>query len=207
MAKQQYVDHGAELEKAFARWDDIHENGCNDPFWPDGVNLNLVRNHVLHHRMQLEENPTLFGFPEIYNREVPPEVNPDYMARSDEIRAAAKASLETYRADPSYQFVLAHREEIPEKMQSKLYIGAVLGYVSGLERFIAEDDLVAMRRHEHAERYLDSFEPCAQRMQEFLSDGLNPVGATVCDEPEDEGFDEEYDEEPEEDFGGMTMTM
>ena len=38
----------AELQKDIDRWEDIKQNGCNDPFWPDGVNLNLVRNHIIH---------------------------------------------------------------------------------------------------------------------------------------------------------------
>ena len=24
-------------------WNYINENGCNDPFWPDGSNINLTR--------------------------------------------------------------------------------------------------------------------------------------------------------------------
>lgn len=30
-----------------ARWQDIFAFGCNDPAWPDGCNLNLVRNHII----------------------------------------------------------------------------------------------------------------------------------------------------------------
>lgn len=28
-------------------WQDMFENGCSDPMWPDGCNLNLTRNHIL----------------------------------------------------------------------------------------------------------------------------------------------------------------
>lgn len=38
----------AELQKDIDRWEDIKKNGCNDPFWPDGVNMNLKRNHIIH---------------------------------------------------------------------------------------------------------------------------------------------------------------
>jgi len=142
MAKQHQTDHGTELERAFARWDYLYEHGRQDPGYADGVNLNLIRNHVIYHRRQLEETPTLFGFPECYYREIPPEVDNNFMARPNEIRTAARASLEAYRAAPDYQFILAHREEIPPKTRDKLCIGAVLGYVSGLEHPISEDDLV-----------------------------------------------------------------
>lgn len=29
------------------RWQDIYAHGCSDPYWPDGCNLNLTRNHIL----------------------------------------------------------------------------------------------------------------------------------------------------------------
>ena len=29
------------------RWRDIFEHGCSDPAWPDGCNLNLIRNHII----------------------------------------------------------------------------------------------------------------------------------------------------------------
>jgi len=200
MPRQHQPDYAAAVEKDFARWDYLYEHGGRDPGYADGVGLNLVRRHIMIDRGRLEDNPTLFGFPACYYREVPPEVDPGYMARPDEIRAAAKASLEAYHADPDYLFILAHRDEIPLKMQCKMYIGAVLGYASGLESAIAEDDLVAMRRHEHADSYLSSFESCARRMHEFLSDGMEIADAPTPDEPEDEDFDDGYDEDCGEHF-------
>jgi len=215
MPKQHQPDYAAELEKDFARWDYLYEHGGRDPGYADGVGLNLVRRHIMIDRGRLEDNPTLFGFPACYYREIPPEVDPGYMARPDEIRAAARASLEAYHADPDYQYILSHRDEIPPKLQDKMYIGAVLGYVSGLEHAIAEDDLVAMRRHESPAGYLDSFESCARRMQEFLSDGIDSADAPAPDEQEDEDIDdcygeecgEGFDEEAEQGFGGMTMRL
>jgi len=215
MPRKQQTDHAVKLQKAFDRWDDIHVNGCNDPGWPDGVNLNLVRNHVLYYRRQIEENLNLFGYPEIYNREVPPKVAQSYMARPDEIRAAAGASLEAYQADPDYQYILAHHDEIPEKMQKKLCISAIVGYATRLERAIAEDDLIAMRRHNCPDSYLSIFESCAQGMRDFVAGSLDAAAVQAPDEPEDEGFDDElnegygedFEEDPEQEFGGMTMKM
>jgi len=214
MRREHQPDYAAALQNDFARWDYLYEHGGQDPGYADGVGLNLVRRHIQIDRKNLEENPTLFGLPDCYYREVPPEVAPGYMAQPDEIRAAAQASLEAYRADPSYLFIIEHREEIPEKMRCKMYIDAVLGYAAGLERAIAEDDLVSMRRHEHPAGYLDSFASCARRMQEFLSGGMDSADASAPDEPEDEDFDDDYDEdcgedfdEDEQGFGGMTMRM
>ena len=28
-------------------WQDMFAHGCNDPAWPDGCNLNLIRNHII----------------------------------------------------------------------------------------------------------------------------------------------------------------
>jgi hypothetical protein len=87
------------------------------------------------------------------------------MARPDEIRAAARASLKTYKADPNYLYVVKHYEDFSPKTREKLYIDNILGYVSGLERYIQEDKLVDMRRHEKPERYTPSFEECVKKMR------------------------------------------
>nr|DAO96225.1 MAG TPA: hypothetical protein [Caudoviricetes sp.] len=65
-----------------AIWEHINENGCNDPFWADGCNMNLTRNHILSYRNEIancceEHNLPL---PEEYFLKVPPEVDDDYMA-------------------------------------------------------------------------------------------------------------------------------
>lgn len=36
-------------------WKYLNNNGCNDPFWPDGCNMNLTRNHIIYYRKQIEE--------------------------------------------------------------------------------------------------------------------------------------------------------
>lgn len=33
-----------EMRQSIQHWKDINQNGCNDPFWTDGTNMNLVRN-------------------------------------------------------------------------------------------------------------------------------------------------------------------
>ena len=63
-------------------WKHINEHGCNDPFWPDGCNLNLTRNHILYYRRKIEELCQMIGavLPEEYFLPVPPEVDNHYMA-------------------------------------------------------------------------------------------------------------------------------
>lgn len=73
-----------ELGKAFARWNALACGECADPGWEDGVNMNLVRNHILYYYRQLEEmgacTRNLFG--EIVSeRPVPPQVPDNYVVR------------------------------------------------------------------------------------------------------------------------------
>ena len=49
-----------ELEKAYAQWESLYQQGGSDPFYPDGVNLNLVRNHILYFKRQIEETQPLY---------------------------------------------------------------------------------------------------------------------------------------------------
>ncbi|HCA30711.1 MAG TPA: hypothetical protein DEP23_14750 [Ruminococcaceae bacterium] len=205
MGKKQQEDYAAELQKSYEHWVDLYENGGSDPCCEDGVNLNLVRNHILYYRNKIEETMSPENYSSAYFKERPPEVDQKYMARVDEIRAAAKVSLGRYKVDPNYQYILRHQDDFSPKTKKKLCIDAVIGYATGLEHHIEHDDLVAMRRHEHAESYLKSFEDCVRRMQEMPTEevqlSLFSFSAGGLAEPDEDDFDEDEVEE----FGGMTM--
>jgi len=175
--------------------------------WPDGCNLNLVRNHILYYSGKIEETMPPEDYPAVYFKEIPPEVDQSYMARQDEIREAAKAALARYKADPNYRYICRHRDDFSPKTIRTQSIDNVLNYAAGLESAIANDDLVSMRRHERADSYLKSFEDCARRMREAPPEQVQltlfSLSAGEPDEPDDEDFDEDEDEE----FGGMTMQM
>lgn len=70
------------LIKEIAIWKHIQEYGCNDPFWPDGCNMNLTRNHVLSYKQQIRElcEENNISLPEEYYLPTPPEVDNNYMA-------------------------------------------------------------------------------------------------------------------------------
>ena len=204
------TDYAAELEKEYARWDEVFTRGGSDPFWTDGVNLELTRNHILHYKEQLaKQDNSLFGLPDIYYRETPPEVDPNYMARPDEIRENARKAMKIIDADEYLKFVREQAPHLSEAQYKQFCIAAVINYAENLRRAIAEDDLIIMRRYENPERYLESFEAAAQRIinpecTRRINDNL-----TICDPENDEDFDEysetEQDEEaeisePEEDF-------
>jgi hypothetical protein len=158
----------ADLEAEYARWDELLTNGGSDPTWSDGVNMNLVQGRIVARRRELLQMCGDGEKPAILNREEPPRMSSDYMARADEIRAAAKKSLEVYKADPTYQWCKVQFERIPQKMLKNSVIPNIMGYVSGLEKFIENDDLVAMRRHRNPERYIESFDRCKEEIEKLL---------------------------------------
>lgn len=159
------VDYAAALENSFARWDYIHEHGCSDPFWADGVNMNLVRNHIIYYKQQLSEEATLFLLPEAYYREVPPEVDSNFMARPNEIRQNAARSMQIIDEDENLKFVRDQSVNLTEKQLKQLCIPAILGYAENLRRAISEDDLLTMRRYENPKGYLESFQSAAQKLR------------------------------------------
>lgn len=157
-----------ELEKAYAQWESLYKQGGSDPFYPDGVNLNLVRNHIIYFKRRIEETQPLYKNTELFQRELPPQVEDSYMARAEEIRSHAKNALAAYKADPYYQYLVHHREELDDAGLKKTSIRPVLNYAQALETAIQEDDLVTMRRHERANHYLDSFRSCAAKVRDVL---------------------------------------
>ena len=70
------------IVKEIARWKYIQEHGCNDPFWPDGCNMNLTRNHIISYKYDIREicEENNIPLPEGYYLPTPPEVDDNYMA-------------------------------------------------------------------------------------------------------------------------------
>ena len=78
-----------ELERDYARWEQVYMAGSKDPFWPDGVNANLCRNHILCGKKRIRELYPDAEMPEIYYRPLPQKLPAEYMARKEEIRSVA----------------------------------------------------------------------------------------------------------------------
>lgn len=70
------------LTKDYATWKSIYEKGCSDPSFPDGVNLNLVRNHIIYGKIQCEKTlgDNLHLYPDPYFFPIPTELPNDFMA-------------------------------------------------------------------------------------------------------------------------------
>lgn len=173
MAKKKEPDLEAELIQEYERWEYLREYGGSDPAWPDGVNMNLVRNHIIYLKNQIVDK---YGddkdkYPDCYFRELPSEVAGSYMARAGEIRDKAEQSLEIYLADANFQYLLVNKDLLEKKETEKICLGYVLGYVSGLAAALKNGDLVVMRRHaDRAKSYENAFADCAEKMKQILSD-------------------------------------
>lgn len=174
MGKSKPVSWEQNLKEAFLRWDHLSQYGGSDPSWPDGVNLNLVRNHIIYSKRELEKAiQSEEGLPEIYYRETPPEVDEDYYVDSGRIRDEAVKILDQYLNHEEFQFLLTILPTIKKEENKITSIKNVVGYVTGLATSIKEGDLSVMRRHVSGyEGYLESFVTCAQKIREQRSGPL-----------------------------------
>lgn len=136
-------DYGAELRSEYKRWEHLRDNGGSDPFWTDGVNMNLVRNHILHYRKLIEENVPEGKYPEEYFLDIPPEVNQNYMAHPDQIREKAISGMRSIKENPDYIF-LKREEQSQTKQNTQIF--NIVRWVNGYQDAISRDDLVLMRR-------------------------------------------------------------
>lgn len=91
-----------EIRDEIEHWKEINKNGCNDPFWPDGTNMNLTRNHIIYAKRQISEICERHGvtLPEEMYLPSPPEVNNYYMANLKQKRRVE---------------LIGHREKITTK--------------------------------------------------------------------------------------------
>lgn len=83
-----------DLTRSFARWNAIYKKGCQDPNWPDGCNLNLLRNHIIYNKRRIEEileNEHGLGIrleiPQSYWTPTPEIVDEEYFADPQSERA------------------------------------------------------------------------------------------------------------------------
>lgn len=70
------ANHAAE----YKQWYHYRKYGGQDPSWPDGCNMHLIRNHIIYYKRQMKELCGQIGceLPECYAEALPPEVDRDY---------------------------------------------------------------------------------------------------------------------------------
>lgn len=168
-AEERLKDAIASCEDSRRHWYDIYENGCSDPSWADGVNLNLVHNHIQNYNKIIKECCDELGqeYPEVYYRKIPPKVDPSYIAQKDRIIRDAKTALDKLTSHPSYPELLRLKATLSPQQLEKIFYPAVVGYVTGLRHSIEKNDYITMRRYRRYEHYIESFESCLQRAKEL----------------------------------------
>ena len=95
------------IYREIEHWKAINQNGCNDPFWSDGCNMNLVRNHIIYYQCQIYEACTenQLPLPEEYYLSIPPEVDNNYMANlKQKPRAERLRQLGRITTGHTYQY-------------------------------------------------------------------------------------------------------
>lgn len=86
--QEQLIEYRASITERLECWKNINENGCSDPFWTDGTNMNLVRNHIIYYKVKIAElcEKNKLPLPEEYFLPLPPEADKSYMAMLNQKR-------------------------------------------------------------------------------------------------------------------------
>ena len=156
-------------EERYARWHHYREHGGSDPTWSDGSNMNLIRNHIISFKRQIKELCEKNGveLPNVYSRELPPEVDRDFMANTELIDENARKVLGILESHPAYLELLTFGPQLTPKQKDRICYRAVVGYVSRLRDAIKKRDYVCMRCFSRHESYVDSFVSCLEKAKDM----------------------------------------
>jgi hypothetical protein len=108
-SQEQILDCASEIAKNISMWKSQYKNGCSDPLWPDGANLNLLHNHVLYYKQKILElcEKNKLELPPEYFIPTPPYVDSNYFAKPNSKRA------KRIKSNPSWE--CANHEPIGKK--------------------------------------------------------------------------------------------
>ena len=140
------------LRESYEEWVILYKYGGSDPFWEDGVNLNLVRNHIIYYKGQMQEQGI---HSPLLDWDVPPVLPTNYMARANEVRNRAKYNLKCLKNNPLYCEKIKMSDVWSFRKDNHMEIAD--RYIHNLESAIESDDIVAMRRYENLEKVTDYF--------------------------------------------------
>jgi len=173
----------AACEERYNRWYYIYENGTDDPFYCDGGNMDLVRNHSLSYKRQIKElcDTMSWPYPDIYYRADLPKVPYDYMAQPDKIIEDAEYAYGLLSSDETYLELCKYRDILSKKQLDSIHYDAVIGYVSRLHRAMGKGDLVLMRLYRGYERYIEAFQQCLDKAKKLVPEP-SVAPATESDE-------------------------
>lgn len=104
ISPNQKVPYKTRLNAEYSRWKYIYENGCSDPFYCDGVNLQLVRNHIIHYKRECEEELQPWEYPDEYFYPLPIEVPYEFMAKDRSILGKLHNNTKTFDYSEALNF-------------------------------------------------------------------------------------------------------
>ena len=138
-----------ECKQSYKHWMELRQNGCRDPCWTDGVNLNLVRNHIIYYKRQMAALYKEEGVepPPVLLRDLPPRLDPKFMANADEIRQRAADIMTKTSQMSEYGELKSIYPGLSPVQRKKSGCQFMLNWVSRLKSAIEQDDLVVMRIH------------------------------------------------------------
>ena len=166
--RQKEEAYDKELADEFAQWERYRVHGGQDPFYPDGVNMNLIRNHIIYYKIQIEKNMKPEEYPECYYRETPSEIDDSYMARADEIREHARQTMTALEQNEDLKFIKRKAKTMDPRFIKAIYAKNAIQCEANLKTAIEEDDLLTMRRYENPNTYLDTFQICADKIRNYV---------------------------------------
>ena len=101
------------------RWEEIKDHGCHDPFYSDGVNMNLVRNHIIYDKRRLMEICETLNepLPEEYYLLTPPKVHKNYLCKNGEHFEERKKRIQQWKNGS----VIVKISKIKDNRQTELF--------------------------------------------------------------------------------------
>ncbi len=87
--EKQLADAVQCITESLGRWVKIAQDGCSDPAWADGTNMNLCRSHVIYGKCRVEELCAEYGLtiPMEFYASTPPYVDENYFVNPESERA------------------------------------------------------------------------------------------------------------------------
>lgn len=164
----------AMIDREFEHWNDMCANGCNDPNWHDGVNMNLTRNHILYYYRILDgkteqgEQLTLFSAITTDRRPVPPEVPQDYMAKPDELVEGAKRTLAAILQDENYKYLASLDKHISTLARKNSSYDNIIKYPVSLKHALETLDYPRMRSYQNTEYWINGYVGMRKRIDEEI---------------------------------------
>ena len=132
-----------ELAESYRCWQYLFENGGSDPFWSDGVNLNLIRNHIIYYKLQMKEA----GIDsEEYYWSLPEMVDDSYMANKDMIFSDAQRTYDIVSQDSDFRWLKENVYNFSPELVKKFNVHQLINRMNNLQEALQKNDWVTLRR-------------------------------------------------------------